>query len=318
MLPEKVTIVEVGPRDGLQNEKKNISLDNKVKLINLLSDAGFSIIESGSIVSKDKIPQMQDTLDVLKKVNTRNNLKHQVLIPNIKGLDKLLEHNSEVNKYNNNHIDTIAVFTAASETFCSKNINKTIDESLNEYKKVIDKALRNNIKVRGYISCCFGCPYEGDIKFEKVLDVAKKLSEMGCYEISIADTIGVASAGNVQEMLFYISKSMNLNKFSVHFHDTYGQALANVYAALLMGISVIDSSIGGLGGCPYAGYASGNLATEDLLFLLNNLKIKSNVDFNKLLLASDFIKNDLDIPIRSKVYNAIKAKEKHELQRCNV
>lgn len=318
MLPEKVTIVEVGPRDGLQNEKESISVDNKIKLINLLSDAGFSIIESGSIVSKDKIPQMQDTLDVLKRVNVRDNLRHQVLIPNLKGLDKLLEHNNLVNQYNNNYINTIAVFTAASETFCKKNINKTIDESLIEYKKVIDKALSYNIKVRGYISCCFGCPYEGEIKFEKVLEVAQKLSDMGCYEISIADTIGVASAGNVQELLFYLSKSMPLNKFSVHFHDTYGQALANVYAALLMGITIIDSSIGGLGGCPYAGYASGNLATEDLLFLLNNLKIKSNVCFDKLLLASDFIKNELNIPIRSKVYNALKAKEKHELQRCNV
>lgn len=315
MLPEKVTIVEVGPRDGLQNEKVSISLEDKITLINLLAESGFSIIESGSIVSEDKVPQMKNTLEAIKKVKNSSNFTHQILIPNVKGLEKLLEFNLQNNQ---NKINTIAVFTAASDTFCKKNINKNIKESLIEYKEVVAKALENDIKVRGYISCSFGCPYEGDIEFYKVQEVANELFNMGCYEVSIADTIGVASAGNVQELLFYLSKNINLKHLSVHFHDTYGQALANVYAALLMGISVIDSSVGGLGGCPYAGYASGNLATEDLLFLLNNLKIETNIDFDKLLLASDFIKNHLNIPVRSKVYNAIKAKEQHELQKDNV
>lgn len=255
---------------------------------------------------------MQDTLDILNHIKVKPNVKHQVLIPNVKGLEKLLEHNDKVKNYNQNYIDTIAVFTAASDSFCKKNINKSIAESLVEYKKVINMARENHIKVRGYISCCLGCPYEGEVAFDQVLNVAKELYNLGCYEISIADTIGIGSAGNVQELLFYLSKSISLNNFSVHFHDTYGQALANVYASLLMGISVIDSSVSGLGGCPYAGYASGNLATEDLLFLLNNLKIKTNVNFDKLLLASNFVANKLKIPVRSKVFNALLAKEKYE------
>lgn len=288
-LPKKVTLVEVGPRDGLQNEQKNLSVQDKVNLINQLSNAGLSVIEVGSFVSPKWVPQMADSAKVYQKIIKRPGTRYSMLVPNLKGLDAAID----------NHLKDIAIFAAASETFSEKNINCTIAESLTRYREVIKRATEHQMKIRGYVSCVLGCPYEGQISPSAVLKVTEQLLEMGCYEVSLGDTIGIGSAGTTQKLLDALLQKLAPEKLAVHFHNTYGQALVNIYVALQNGISTIDSSIGGLGGCPYAPGASGNVATEDVLYMLDSLGIETGVNLKNLLEITEFIQTALQLPVRS-------------------
>ncbi|NQZ20643.1 MAG: hydroxymethylglutaryl-CoA lyase [Colwellia sp.] len=299
MLPTQVKIVEVGPRDGLQNEKQQISAADKIKLIELLSDAGIRYIESGSFVSPKWVPQMATSTDVFKGINRKSNVTYAALTPNMKGFEAAVAVNAT----------EVAIFGAASEAFSQKNINCSIAESLARFAPIMLAAKQANIPVRGYVSCVVGCPYEGDIDPEQVALVAEKLYQMGCYEISLGDTIGVGTPLSVQKMLQAVSARVPTAKLAVHFHDTYGQALTNIYTALQNGISVIDSSIAGSGGCPYAKGASGNVATEDVVYLLNGLNIKTDIDLNKLVQAGWFISDKLGKAPSSKVSNAYRSQE---------
>ena len=298
-LANKVKIVEVGPRDGLQNEKQFISAEDKISLINQLGDAGLSTIESGSFVSPKWVPQMATSTDVFKGITRNANISYAALTPNMRGFEAALNANA----------DEVAIFGAASESFSQKNINCSIEESLSRFKPIMHAAKQANIPVRGYVSCVLGCPYEGEIAPEKVAEVALALFEMGCYEISLGDTIGVGTAASVQKMIQTVSDCIKKDKLAVHFHDTYGQALTNIYTALQNGISVIDSAVAGLGGCPYAKGASGNVATEDVVYLLNGLGIDTGINFEKLLSAGWFISDKLGKAPISKVSNAIRAQQ---------
>lgn len=297
-LPSKVKIVEVGPRDGLQNEPlingKAISAADKVELIEQLADAGVSYIESGSFVSPKWVPQMATSTKVFETIKRNKNVTYAALTPNMKGYEAAVAVNA----------NEVAIFAAASESFSQKNINCSIEESIERFSPIIADAKKRNIKVRGYVSCVVGCPYEGDIDPEQVALVAEKLLAMGCYEISLGDTIGVGTAASVTKMLQAVSARVPSAQLAIHFHDTYGQALTNIYAALQLGISVIDSAIAGLGGCPYAKGASGNVATEDVVYLLNGLGITTNIDFDKLLQAGWFISKKLGKQPISKVSTA--------------
>lgn len=293
-LPKKVKIVEVGPRDGLQNEKTPISAIDKISLIEKLSDAGLSYIESGSFVSPKWVPQMATSSEVFEKLNRSSSVTYAALTPNMRGFEGAMAV----------HADEIAIFGAASETFSQTNINCSIKESLERFEPIMVAAKNANIKVRGYVSCVLGCPYEGDIAPEKVAEVALKLYQMGCYEVSLGDTIGVGTPANVTQMIHAVSASVPMDKLAIHFHDTYGQALTNIYAALQMGVKVVDSAIAGLGGCPYAKGASGNVATEDVVYMLNGLGIKTDIDFKKLLEAGWFISDKLGKAPISKVSSA--------------
>tara|TARA_R110002050_G_scaffold223221_3_gene359037 strand:- start:11656 stop:12597 length:942 start_codon:yes stop_codon:yes gene_type:complete len=294
LLPNYVKIVEVGPRDGLQNEATPVSANDKITLIQKLADAGISYIESGSFVSPKWVPQMSTSSEVFEKLNRKDGVTYAALTPNLQGFEGAIAVNA----------DEVAIFGAASESFSQKNINCTIEESLARFTPIMAAAKQANIKVRGYVSCVLGCPYEGDISPEQVAKVAKKLYQMGCYEISLGDTIGVGTPAKVMEMIQAVSNDVPIEKLAVHFHDTYGQALTNIYAALQMGIAVVDSAIAGLGGCPYAKGASGNVATEDVVYMLNGLKIKTDIDFNELLKAGWFISEKLGKAPISKVSNA--------------
>jgi hydroxymethylglutaryl-CoA lyase len=299
MLPTQVKIVEVGPRDGLQNEKQQITAEDKIKLIDLLSDAGVRYIESGSFVSPKWVPQMATSTDVFNGINRKDNVTYAALTPNMKGYEAAVAVNAT----------EVAIFGAASEAFSQKNINCSIAESLERFEPIMKAAKQANIPVRGYVSCVVGCPYEGDIDPEQVALVAEKLYKMGCYEISLGDTVGVGTPLSVQKMLQAVSARVPTAKLAVHFHDTYGQALTNIYTALQNGISVIDSSIAGSGGCPYAKGASGNVATEDVVYLLNGLNIETNIDLNKLVKAGWFISDKLGKAPSSKVSNAYRSQE---------
>ncbi|KGJ97111.1 hydroxymethylglutaryl-CoA lyase [Colwellia psychrerythraea] len=303
-LPNKVKIVEVGPRDGLQNEAlingKAISAADKVALIELLSDAGVSYIESGSFVSPKWVPQMATSAEVFEKIKRDKKVTYAALTPNMKGYEAAIAVNA----------DEVAIFSAASESFSQKNINCSIEESIERFAPIIADAKKRNIKVRGYVSCVVGCPYEGDINPEAVATVAEKLLAMGCYEISLGDTIGVGTPASVTKMLQAVSARVPTTQLAVHFHDTYGQALTNIYAALQCGVAVIDSAIAGLGGCPYAKGASGNVATEDVVYLLNGLGITTDIDFDKLLQAGWFISKKLGKQPISKVSTAYFAQQK--------
>jgi isopropylmalate/homocitrate/citramalate synthase len=283
MLPRFVTMVEVGPRDGLQNEKQFIPTDIKIELINRLSETGLSYIETTSFVSAKRIPQMADAATVMEKINYVPDVTYSVLIPNVQGLESALHY----------PIKEIGIFTTVSETFCEKNIHCSIAQSLERYQDVITLAKKHQIKVRGYISCVIACPYEGKTSPDSVANLAKIMLDMGCYQISLGDTIGVGTPGDVKKLLRKMSRTVPIDALAVHFHDTYGQALANIYEALHWGITTVDSSIGGLGGCPYAKGASGNVATEDVLYMLNGLGIKTGVDLNKISDASIFISEQL-------------------------
>jgi len=294
-LPKKATIVEVGPRDGLQNEKQLISAEDKIALINLLADAGVTNIESGSFVSPKWVPQMATSSDVFNGIVRQENVNYMALTPNVKGFEAAMAVN----------VDEVAIFGAASEAFSQKNINCSIEESINRFLPLMEAAKKANIKVRGYVSCVVGCPYDGYVAPEKVAEVAEKLYQMGCYEISLGDTIGVGTPASVQQMLDAVKARVPVDKLAVHFHDTYGQALANIYTALQNGISVIDSSVAGLGGCPYAKGASGNVATEDVVYLLNGLNIETGIDLDKLIKAGLYISDKLGKPSSSKVSAAL-------------
>lgn len=294
-LPSHVRIVEVGPRDGLQNEKQLIDIDTKVALIDCLANAGFTHIEAGSFVNPKWVPQMADSAAVFEKINRRDNVSYAALTPNIKGFERAIEANA----------NEVAIFASASESFSQKNINCSIAESLERFIPVMQAAKANNIRVRGYVSCVAGCPYEGDIPAAKVAEVAKALYNMGCYEISLGDTIGVGTPSLINTMINAVTESTPIEKIAVHFHDTYGQAIANNYAALQLGVSVIDSSIAGLGGCPYAEGASGNVATEDVLYLLKGLNIKTGINLSAAIAAGNYISDRLGRENGSKVARAM-------------
>ena len=291
----KVRIVEVGPRDGLQNEAQLITPFDRIELIERLISAGLSTIEVGSFVSAKWVPQMAGTDDVLRAFIDRTDLSLPVLVPNEMGLDAALLAGAR----------EIAVFAAASETFSKKNINCTIAQSIERFRPVVARAREHGLKVRGYISCVLGCPYEGDVPVSQVTDVAEQLHDLGCYEISLGDTIGVGTPGKARELVHAVGTIVPIERIAVHFHDTYGQALANIYASLEAGVRVVDASVAGLGGCPYAKGASGNVATEDLVYMLNGLGILTGVDLDRLIDVAVWISAELGKPIGSRVGKAM-------------
>jgi hydroxymethylglutaryl-CoA lyase len=289
-LPTTVRIVEVGPRDGLQNESAIVPTAGKAEFIKLLAAAGLQDIEVGSFVHPKSVPQLADAQDLIKQLEVTSNVRYSALVPNMKGLERAVESG----------IRRIAVFTAASETFNRKNINMGVQESIDVFKPVVARALKEGMSVRGYVSTCFVCPYEGPVAKEKVGVVAHALFDLGVDEVSIGDTIGAATPQDVESTGNYLLQELAGHRLAMHFHDTYGMAIANVYQALQLGFTIFDSSAGGLGGCPYAPGASGNLATEDLVYLLDRLGIKSGVSLQLLRRASHFIAQQLgrDLPSR--------------------
>lgn len=278
-LPQSVRLVEVGPRDGLQNEKQPISVADKVRLVDDLTAAGLSYIEVGSFVSPKWVPQMAGSAEVFAGIQRQPGVTYAALTPNLKGLEAALEVK----------VEEVAVFAAASEAFSQKNINCSIADSLARFVPLMEAAKATNVRVRGYVSCVLGCPYDGEIAPEQVASVARELYAMGCYEVSLGDTIGTGTAGKTRSMLEVVARDIPRDRLAGHFHDTYGQALANIYASLLEGINVFDSSVAGLGGCPYAKGATGNVATEDVLYLLQGQGIETGVDMDKLIAAGQRI-----------------------------
>ncbi len=296
--PKRVRIVEVGPRDGLQNEATSVPTAVKVELIERLADAGLPAVEATAFVSPKWVPQMADHSEVLKALRRKPGVSYPVLVPNMKGFEAAVAAGAE----------EIAVFGAASETFSRKNINASIAESLERFAPVAETARAKGVRVRGYISCVVGCPYEGAVKPEAVAEVAKRLDAMGCYEISLGDTIGIGTPGKVKRMLETVARAVPVERLAVHLHDTYGQALANLYAALELGVATADSSVAGLGGCPYAKGASGNVATEDVVYLLDGLGVETGVDLAKVYDAGRFICDALGREPASKVAKALASK----------
>lgn len=292
---QSVKIVEVGPRDGLQNEKRPLDTAVKLKLIRRLADSGLLSIEAGAFVSPKWVPQMAGSAEVLAGLDLDGPIAYPVLVPNDKGLDAALEAGAR----------EIAVFGAASESFSQKNINASIAESLQRFESVTRRALDAGIKVRGYVSCVVGCPYEGKIAPQKVADVAKALSDLGCYEISLGDTIGVGTPASVREMLDAVLDALQAKQLAGHFHDTYGMAIANIRAALDSGLRVFDASVAGLGGCPYAKGASGNVATEDVAYLLHGEGYHTGIDLTKLVNAAWYIADALGKAPASKLAHAL-------------
>ena len=278
-LPKSVRLVEVGPRDGLQNEKQPISVADKVRLTDDLSAAGLSYIEVGSFVSPKWVPQMAGSAEVFAGIQRQPGITYAALTPNLKGFEAALEAK----------VKEVAVFAAASEAFSQKNINCSIADSLQRFVPLMEAAKAANVRVRGYVSCVLGCPYDGAVAPEQVASVARELYAMGCYEVSLGDTIGAGTAGATRRMFEVVARDLPRERLAGHFHDTYGQALANIYASLLEGISVFDSSVAGLGGCPYAKGATGNVASEDVLYLLQGLGIETGVDMDRLIAAGQRI-----------------------------
>jgi len=278
-LPKRVRLVEVGPRDGLQNEAKPVSVEDKVRLIDALTNAGHSAVEAGSFVSPKWVPQMANTDQVMARIQRKAGVSYPVLVPNKQGMNGAVEA----------HCGEIAVFTAASEAFCRKNTNCSIDESFERFAPVMSAAARDGVPVRGYVSCALGCPYEGHIAPAAVATVAQRLSDLGCEEISLGDTIGVGTPSVTRAMLEEVARAVPLERLAGHYHDTYGQALANIYASLQLGLAVFDSSVAGLGGCPYAPGATGNVATEDVVYLLQGLGIHCGVELGSLARTGEFI-----------------------------
>lgn len=284
---DHVHVVEVGPRDGLQNEKVTIPTEAKIDYITALADAGLRTIEAGAFVSPKWVPQMADTAEVYRNIPKDPGVDYPVLVPNLKGLERAIDAG----------VKSIAIFTAASETFNKRNINMSIDESFENYAPVVQRARGEGMRVRGYVSTAFGCPYEGDVAPEKVLEVCARLLDLGCYEVSVGDTIGVGTPVQVQSVTGILLQVIPPSKLAMHFHDTRGTALANTLAALEMGIATFDASSGGLGGCPYAPGASGNMATEDLVYMLEKMGIDTAVDLKLLVAASQIIAPYLDHPL---------------------
>ena len=296
-LPKHVKIVEVGPRDGLQNEKQAIDTATKVELIARLGASGLKTIEATAFVSPKWVPQMADNAEVMRQITRLDGVTYPVLTPNLKGLEAALATG----------VTEVAVFAAASEAFSQKNINCSIDESIERFVPVIESAREHGVAVRGYVSTVVGCPYQGDVPPEKVAEVSKALFDLGCYEISLGDTIGVGTPLKVQAMLAEVSKAVPMDKLAGHFHNTYGMAIANIYASLQMGMAVFDASVAGLGGCPYAKGASGNVATEDVVYLLNGLGIDSGVDLTSLVETAVWVSAQLGRAPASNVAKAISA-----------
>lgn len=278
-LPSHVRLVEVGPRDGLQNEKQPINVADKVRLVDDLSAAGLSYIEVGSFVSPKWVPQMAGSAEVFAQIQQQQGITYAALTPNLKGFEDALVAG----------VKEVAVFAAASEAFSQKNINCSISESLERFVPVMQAAKANGIRVRGYVSCVLGCPYNGAIDPQQVAHVAAELFAMGCYEVSLGDTIGTGTPGATRQLIEVVAGKIPREQIAGHFHDTYGQALANIYASLLEGISVFDSSVAGLGGCPYAKGASGNVSTEDVLYMLNGLGIQTGINLDQLIVAGQRI-----------------------------
>jgi hydroxymethylglutaryl-CoA lyase len=293
-VPPAVTIVEVGPRDGLQNEPQTVSVAAKVRLIEDLAAAGLKVIEAGAFVSPRWVPQMADSAEVLTTIRRKPGVRYPVLVPNLKGLDAALAAGA----------GEIAVFGAASESFSQKNINCSIAESLDRFAPVIEQARGARLRVRGYVSCAVGCPYEGPIAPSAVASVAARLHAMGCYEISLGDTIGVGTPRRTAEMIGTVAAEVPIAALAIHAHDTYGQALANVLTCLELGVGIVDSSVAGLGGCPYAPGASGNLATEDLVYMLDGMGVATGVDLPALIAAGRAICREIGREPRSKVTKA--------------
>ena len=298
-LPKKARIVEVGPRDGLQNESGMVPTALKLELIHRLADAGLPAVETTAFVSPKWIPQMADHTEVMEGIRRKPGVSYPVLTPNLKGFQAALAAGAT----------EVAIFGAASESFSKKNINCSIAESLERFRPVTEAARAANVKVRGYVSCVLGCPYEGEISPDKVAEVAGALYAMGCYEVSLGDTIGTGTPAKTQAMILACAKRVPIERLAGHYHDTYGQALANIYASLELGVATFDTSVAGLGGCPYAKGASGNVATEDVVYMLNGLGIETGVDLDKVFQAGRFICEFLKRTPTSKVARALAAKE---------
>ncbi|NWE18193.1 hydroxymethylglutaryl-CoA lyase [Pseudomonas sp. P7548] len=293
-LPSHVRLVEVGPRDGLQNESQPISVADKVRLVDALSAAGLGYIEVGSFVSPKWVPQMAGSAEVFAQIQRKPGVTYGALAPNLRGFEDALAAG----------VKEVAVFAAASEAFSQRNINCSISESLERFAPIMAAAKQHGISVRGYVSCVLGCPYEGQVAPQQVAAVARELYAMGCYEVSLGDTIGTGTAGATRSLFEAVGAQVPRDKLAGHFHDTYGQAIANIYASLLEGISVFDSSIAGLGGCPYAKGASGNVATEDVVYLLDGLGIETGIDLQALIDAGQQISTVLGRPTGSRVAKA--------------
>jgi len=290
-----VTVVEVGPRDGLQNEKQSLSVAIKIELIERLANCGLPVIEAGSFVSPKWVPQMADTELVLAGLKPLPDTRYPVLVPNMTGLERAIKSG----------VSEIAVFTAASESFSKRNTNCSITESISRLKSVTEKAKASGIRVRGYVSCVLGCPYEGNIEAGVVAEISAQLMQLGCDEISLGDTIGTGTPGLANDLIKAVSSNVPVEQLAVHFHDTYGQALANTLASLDAGIRIVDSSVSGLGGCPYANGASGNIASEDMIYMLHGLGLTTGIDLEALAITGDWISKQLQRPNNSKAGQAL-------------
>lgn len=293
--PHHIKIVEVGPRDGLQNEKQILPAQVKIDFINQLSNSGLSVIEATSFVSPKWIPQLADSTEVFQGIDKKPNVNYPVLVPNMQGLEAAIAAGAK----------EVAVFTTPSEQFSQKNANCSVTQSLHRIAEVVEAAKKRRMRVRGYLSCALGCPYEGKVAPEKVGELGEILLRMGCYEISLGDTIGVGTPPKIKRLLEIVSRHVPLKYLAVHFHDTYGQALVNIYSALEFGVCILDSSVSGLGGCPYAKGAAGNVATEDVVHMLNGMGIDTGVDLQKLIAAGRFISKQLGRQPQSKVNLAL-------------
>ncbi len=293
-LPQRVRVVEVGPRDGLQNESRPLSIEDKLQLIDMLGAAGLDFIEAGSFVNPKWVPQMAGSDELFLRLEKKGATTYAALVPNIKGFERALAAGA----------DEVAVFTAASETFSQKNTNCSIAEGLQRFTPIFAAANAANIRVRGYVSCVAGCPYQGAVAVGQVVDVAERLLQAGCYEISLGDTIGTGTPGHFNRLLPKVMERVPAARLAVHCHDTYGQALANIYASLQAGVAVVDSSVAGLGGCPYARGASGNVATEDLVYMLQGLGIDCGVNLPAIIAAGNFVSTRLNRASQSKVARA--------------
>ena len=293
----RVTIVEVGPRDGLQNEHARVPTSDKIAFVDLLSAAHLPVIEVSAFVSPKWVPQMADASDVFAGISKRDGIRYTALVPNLAGLDRAMAAG----------VKEIAVFAASSETFSRKNINQSIDQSLAVYAEVCARALASGLRVRGYLSTAFGCPYEGHVPPERVAELTERLVQMGVFEVAVSDTIGVSHPAQVAQVLESVLSRVPIEKIALHFHDTRGTALANVLEALSIGVTTFDASAGGLGGCPYAPGASGNLATDDLIYMLDGLGVETGVSLSALAKASAFIQRQLDHALPSKYFQASRA-----------
>ncbi|MBC8730849.1 hydroxymethylglutaryl-CoA lyase [Paraburkholderia sp. UCT2] len=305
-LPKQVKIVEVGPRDGLQNEKEFVSTATKIELINRLSAAGFRNVEAASFVSPKWVPQMADGADVMAGIERRDGTIYSVLTPNLRGFEGALAARA----------DEIVIFGAASEAFSQKNINCSIAESIERFAPVAAAAKQHKLRIRGSVSCALGCPYQGEVPVASVVDVVKRFAALGCDEIDIADTIGVGTPKRTREVFEAVTDVFPREHLSGHFHDTYGQALANIYAALLEGVEIFHASVAGLGGCPYAKGATGNVATEDVLYLMNGLGIETGIDLAQVVEIGDFISNAIGRSNVSRAGKALLAKARSEANTC--